>query len=351
MKRFIKKGFIFLIFFIPVLILKKEVTPYYLGNGPFHAKLTHFYDNVEAHAYNTVFFGSSRIYRHVNGPVIDSILTDFNIKSFNFATAGTFNPEAYYIYTNFINDLETNDIKYAFMELQTLNRISDSNLLTTKASYWNSLHYLNYSINYVQHSDYEKAEKRAYYSRYIQSFIYSFLDFKILPKSITSNTFHVDPHGYSPLDIELFDADGDNEFKSRWLAFHSDSTNLASRIEMAKKIKELASDDPVNQYHLNYLHFLIQQSKEKGIHLIFVLPPRLSNESYFELVPLARSLPTQNVIKLNDPETYYELYLTEYSFDAGHLNSKGADIFSSYLAENFKHILTELENSISETQH
>jgi hypothetical protein len=39
---------------------------------------------------------------------------------------------------------------------------------------------------------------------------------------------------------------------------------------------------------------------------------------------------------LLNPEKYKEFYLTKYAFDVAHLNAKGADLFTNYLAMEFK---------------
>ena len=74
--------------------------PYYYGNELFAKKLAYY--NKHQENYNTVIFGSSRMYRQVIPDLLDSILIQDNISSFNFASQACFNPESYYLYENFI---------------------------------------------------------------------------------------------------------------------------------------------------------------------------------------------------------------------------------------------------------
>jgi hypothetical protein len=337
MKKFIKKGIIFILLLVIILVIKKLITPYYLGNRTYKDKLEYFNNNYNNEKYNTVFFGSSRIYRHINSALFDSLLNKTDVKTFNFATAGTFNPESYYLYDNFINNLDGKEMDYAFLELQSLFNFSKTNSQTTKGSYWNNLHYLNYSINYILASKDNNLRKNEFISNYSRSFIYSFLDFKILLNYLSLNSKkRIGLNGFYPLEKEMIETKGKNSLETRWVNFHSNPAVLKTRIEAAQKTKNLNSDNSINKYYLNYLNSLINKSKQKGVNLVFILPPRLSEGEYLELIPIVNLIPRQHVIKLNDPEKYKELYIEEYSFDIGHLNSEGANIFTNYLVHEFK---------------
>jgi len=117
MKQFIKRVCLFLL--IPLVLslgFNLIVNPYY-GNAQYNTKLNYFNQNKSD--YNSVVFGSSRLYRHFNTKLFDSLTND-NIKSFNLAAPGTYNPEAYFLYDEFLKKVNHNTIKYAFIELQSL---------------------------------------------------------------------------------------------------------------------------------------------------------------------------------------------------------------------------------------
>jgi hypothetical protein len=346
MKKFIKNSITFLLFLVLILGIKKVITPYYMGNNLFNSKLNYYNFNYNNEKYNTVFFGSSRIYRHINPILLDSLLYLQNLKSFNFATPGAFNPESYFLYENFIDNLTNNDIKYAFLELQELNYISEKNLQTTKANYWNDLHFLNYSYNYILASKNSKSLKCKYIFNYTVSYIYSFLDFKILENKFKLKDIkHIGLNGFYPLDKELIDSKNNEGLSNRYITFNSDTTVLNKRILEAQNSKKILNNNDINQYHLEYLISLINKSNKKDIKLIFILPPRLSKNDYLQLIPLANSLPQKNIIKLNDPEKYKVLYMAEYSFDIGHLNSKGANFFTKYLADELAQIVFQVDKN------
>ena len=327
-----------LVFFI----LKKAFTPYYLGNVYFKPKLEYFNKKYKTQNYNTVFFGSSRIYRHVNTEVLDSLMSAQNINSFNFATVATYNPESYFLYENFIDTQADKNIDYAFLELQALNEIDGDNLTTTKGNYWNTIDYLNFTINYVSNSDKSQGEKLDLMTRYVKSHLYSYFDVKIFKHywMDTKNTVRrMGEDGFYSLDDDLQKTPNNDVLQQRKDSFLADTKTLEERRNSVLDIYENANNIAVNDYHLSYLSALIDKSKEKGINLIYILPPRLTVEQYEELVPISNLLPKANVINLSHPETYNELYTVENSYDVGHLNASGARVLTTYLAEEFKNIL------------
>ncbi len=117
MKRFIYKTFFFLSFLLLLLIIKKNITPFYIGDPIFKAKFEDFINNKEN--FNTISFGSSRIYRHLNTTLLDSLLNNYYLSTYNLAVGATYNPESYYLYEELIQTLDSGDIKLTFVELQT----------------------------------------------------------------------------------------------------------------------------------------------------------------------------------------------------------------------------------------
>lgn len=339
MKKFIKRlSFFFFLLFI-MLVLKKVLTPYYIGNVYFKPKLEYFKENYKKEKFNTVFFGSSRIYRHVNSSLLDSLMGNEKIKSYNFATVGTYNPESYFLYDNFINNLNDTNIEYAFLELQSLNHLTEKNLTTTQGNYWNSIKYLSYSVNYILSTEKNKLDKLELIGKYVKSYFYSFFDVKIFKNYSmdTKNTKRrMGEQGFYTLDEDLRYTKNNRVLLQRNETFLSDTKVLEDRLASVQKLMSEKSDTTINAHHFKYLISLIQESKDKGVNLIFVLPPRLTAEEYLELIPISDLLPNENIIKLEDPNQFKELYMEEYSFDVGHMNAGGATFMTQYLAKGFK---------------
>jgi hypothetical protein len=342
MKKFIKRIFVFTLLLIVFFIAKKFFTPYYIGDRTIYAKYTDISEQDEK--FNTFIFGSSRLYRHINSHLLDSLMSNGNYSTYNYAAPGTFNPAAYYLFENFINSSESNTVDRVFIELQSLSHYSENNCTTTKASYWNNSKYLLFSLNYIYNSQYSRDKKKELYSCYFKSYLFGFYDFSLflnLFRPINMN--EVGDNGYLSLENAMYLMRENSELKERWNDFHSDTTELHDRIEAAKVAAASISNNEVNRYHLDYLNSLIEEAESKGIQLIFILPPRLEESQYDELIPLAHALPQNYVIQMFNYSEFSEFYRADYSFDIGHLNTKGANLFTKFLAEEIKK-LTNSEN-------
>ena len=149
-----------------------------------------------------------------------------------------------------------------------------------------------------------------------------------------------DINGFYSLEQEILDKKDNDNYYKRDSIFHSDYSLLNKRITAAKTIGKLKNNNvELNEIHRKYLLRLISKSQNKGIHLVFVLPPRLDLEFYKELIPIVNSLPKSNTIELASFPEYKEFYKIENSFDSGHLNILGARLFSEEIAKKTKEIL------------
>ena len=83
--------------------------------------------------------------------------------------------------------------------------------------------------------------------------------------------------------------------------------------------------------NLDKIQQITEESKHKGIHVFWVIPPRLVE--YSEILPIADQLPPEHVIDVSDFNEYSEFYNIDYSHDRGHLNKKGAILFSEIVAQ------------------
>jgi len=339
MKKFLKEIGLFLLILIATSftlnqIFRKQFD--YSGNEIYTQKKTYFLDKETE--FNTVFMGSSRIYRQLNPMVVDSILADHKISGFNLAAPATFNPEVYILYEKLIanNDLH---FKYAFVELHPLAVIAPGNIATRKNYYFADNSYLQYAFEYIGNSNRNFPERIYLYSTYLLSYIL---------KQISMPAFHDMNHvpvpfvnrqnGFYSLTREL-----ENEkilrLKRRTTEFFKDTSELGDRIRSAKRWFDRKRENTVtNTTHINKLLHLIELSRKKGIELYFIIPPR--HTDYSEIMDAKYNLPEGRVIELADYESYPELYRASYSFDIGHLNEQGSKLLSTYFAHRFRDILT-----------
>lgn len=62
----------------------------------------------------------------------------------------------------------------------------------------------------------------------------------------------------------------------------------------------------------------------------------MSVENYNELLSIKKRLPGNHIVEIANPKKYPELYKDELSFDVGHLSCEGANVFTEYVADEFK---------------
>ncbi|MGZ4117736.1 MAG: hypothetical protein ACXVPY_09655 [Bacteroidia bacterium] len=336
MKRFIRTLFLFSILFLLAAKFAHLIDRDAYSGSPYYSKKYKFYEEHKLQ-FNSVIFGSSRMFRQVNPAIIDSMLKEYHFSTFNMGAPATFNPEEYYLYEKLLEDHP--NFKYAFIEFQPLCEIAENNVDSKRSYYWMNLKYLNFSIHYVLDANYPQALKTKIIREYCQGYINNMFDFSgcLAPFHHTNaesdNCLGKNKNGFYSLNEEMEDTPGDNEFRYRLTSFLKDTTILKERINMSKvAFSEKNTGVYLNKYHLNYLKRMIEKSEAKGIQLFFIIPPRLTLKDYQELLSLAKALPEKNVIQLADVNKYPEFYKSATAFDIGHLNKTGAELFSRLLA-------------------
>jgi hypothetical protein len=337
MKTFLIKFFLFSsIFFVLNLLPNLFLSPYY-GNQVYSEKYSYYKCNQGT--FNTLILGSSRLYRQFNPKIFDSVLKEYQTSSFNIAAPATYNPEVYYLYEKLLEKTEPNRIKYAIIELQTLRNINSENLNTTRNYYWHNLKYLNFSIKYILTSNHQFGQKKKeLIKKYLLSYFYKtlniFYEYKTLAdrkSNINKMLIGENRDGFYPLSEHMNDLGGNNDYKKRLTTFIGDTTVLEEMCLNVKKAFSLTSNEKYfNEVHFKKLNHLIKKSNKKGVHLVFIIPPR--SVSYNELLAIKEKISRNHIIEIANPEKYPNLYKVEYSFDGGHLNKKGADLFSEYIA-------------------
>ena len=326
MKKFIFSIYGFFVIIIAIMLIKKISIPYYYGDKVFYAKLKDIKNNHPN--INTVFFGSSRIYRHINTNLLDS-LSDQRINSYNLGVGGTYFPESFFLYENFLASDDGNEIKYAFVELQKLILPSRTER-TVKGTYWLSFNYLMITLKYISSSNLTKKEKRVLFENTFTRFLYNLYNYEIIINFFKFSSSGLKGYkGFFSLDDE-FKLGNFTERREYYL-----SNQKLNKIR--NEAAQLNYDNfLLNEYFQNYLNDLIIKSEEKGVKLVFILSPRLLSDYYEELIPIRNSIDKSNIIDMSKIEKFNEFYDEKFLFDHGHLNFEGADIYTKYLYDEIK---------------
>lgn len=331
--KFLMRLAVLSVLFLAVNQLQFIWTPPYYGNPVYeakHAALTEKKEDV-----NTVFFGSSRTFRQIDPSQFDSLLNDYGISSFNCGSPAVSHPEQYFLYDSFLKEGHRG-IRYAFLELKPINYISRVNLWTPRNYYWHSTHWLWYVYGYLKDSSLPLKNKIGYALDYTFTLLLKHIHIGYLNRPseesmTTEELLGRKGDGFLTLEDQVALTPDDTSYMERRNAFLSDTTILEGRIRqsLVDFSAPLRRGD-MNETHLQLLKDLIAQSEASGIHLFLVVPPML--QEYRETRALMESLPSSHVIELADVRRHPEFYDVSHLFDQGHLNRKGAALYTRKLA-------------------
>jgi hypothetical protein len=316
--------------------------PYHWGNPWFSVKIQHLEETKSKN--NVFFFGSSRVYRQINPHVFDSVVngnTQFQIKSFNCGASATFNPQSYYLYENFLNSEISKNVKYCIFELTDISLLGDPIMHQERTSYYQNFSDLLFVCkSFYQNNSIKNEVKYKSVKNYGISYIEKLFHLGHFRNQIVNKDFYnkryLGPYenGFFPLEKDLLSTE-DTVVKNNLLMRKQKIVDNPYIIEKRKEKMIEAYNNPSKDYDQINLHRvlkLIQMSNEQGIQLIFLMSPRNSSPG---LVNLSRKIPEKNFIDMCNPKFNSDFYNYEYSFDVGHLNLEGANLYTKMLALEF----------------
>jgi hypothetical protein len=360
MKKFISRLLIFSIAILGISVLLNQwvypgmrLVPYTWGSDLIHKKRVYLVENKEK--FNTLFIGSSRIYRQIIPRVFDDSTAGMGIKSFNFGVNWLFAPESFYL----LDQLEKSDklkFRYVFIELSKIRSVDYHNLHTTRIKYWYNFTYFEFALKAVLFSNVSLLEKIST----ILVHTISYLDY-LLNLGYMTEAFDFRSRNHPPLDYTELGKSRDGFYpygesnttegeegdpvNKRHENFLKDTTVLARRIKYShtqfKKFRESPELlEKYNKYYTDEINRLIMDAQAKGTFLIFIVSPRIDYKQYNEIIPIYHKILPGHAIEISDASRYPQLYHAKYSNDETHLNTEGAAIYTGNLAREFKRVLS-----------
>lgn len=280
-----------------------------------------------------LFFGTSKIYRHLNPVLLDSLLAD-NSKSYNFGHAGLFPFRLF----NFIdvwiadNHITKEDI---FIELTVPQRINENNYSTVEILNNITIEKL---MVYLDEQKFFGA-KTIFSSSYLNRFVFISMMKKYTLSGVLNygnnsyyegrdKKFLIENRGFYPLYVD----NSDRVKQQRNDYLEGDSVILKDQ-PIKEEYFELK-----NSKYLDYILNWLGKYKSSKYNFYFIITPRHTNRNLKYLKSLAEKLSQQGypVIDLANSLEFPELYKHELSFDRGHLNRKGSYYYNLYLAKEIK---------------
>ncbi|MEP7170390.1 MAG: hypothetical protein ABI855_13550 [Bacteroidota bacterium] len=354
---------ILLLFFIVLtasILIRKfiderlHILPYSYSDHYIHLKSS--YLTIHKKDFNSVFIGSSHVFRQFDGHLFDSLAgNDRHLHSFNFGIQGLAASELFYLSDHLLENYKKNaggkhvlPIKYLFVELSKITFPDHLNLNTTRMYYWYDWNYYTFTLKAIFNSKNNlfpfKIAIAAMHSvgfldkqfnfSYFNDVNNFYLREKYVNKVIENSKSNY--NGYAPRVKTL----------KKLLADTSSLTlrknGSAEQFQKYENNPELLKN--YNKAYLSKLKETIQKFNSEGIQVIFVFMPFSEKTQYDEIIPLLNQIDSNHKIELADSRKYPELYYAANAADETHLNIKGAKIFTSLLARKFEEITRISDN-------
>lgn len=336
MKKFILNIFLFLLLIIVYTVILNTLFTKSLSGNDHNLRKTNYFNKYK-NQYNTFFIGSSRTFRHINPLIFDSIVNanGLTINSFNFGTPATYYPECFYVLENLIQN--NNHIKYVFLELQQVNDIGKVNLFASKTFYYLNTKYLSFITNYALNSNMNFLHKISFIGKYYIAYLYKLIAARyllILQKDSSGDyVLGKNKNGFLSLNDHLLLTTAEyKEINNNRGKLLKDTTVLRKRAEIS--IRSFGSGNyNSNNYFNKYMINWVNKLNKLNVKLYFIIPPRL--KSYEEFIALQKTEIGNRIINMADASLYPQFYQFKYSFDIGHLNKYGADVYTRILSNQF----------------
>lgn len=298
------------------------------------SKLAHL--SAHADEYDTLFIGSSRVYRHILPSVFDRTLKERGLssRSFNAGVDGMRPPEVNYLFSR-IAALRPKKLKWVFIELAPLRTIIDRDKFgTIRAVYWHDWERLSLLWERTTHQTRKRKPLSALremhlgeFATHVQLFMQNQLhqgrgaeQMDILrsgPRTISQRPLGPDLDGFQ-------EADRPQIMEEPYLGAYR--REFAERLATPAKV-DLA--DPISQ---KALASMVQQIESLGARAVLLVMPTTNKKNFF---PTPGALKNVVVLDYSDPRSYEDLFAEENRMDTDHLNTKGAVLFSEILASHF----------------
>lgn len=329
-----------------------QLVPYSYSAKSIHLKRT--YLNLHKDEFNTAFIGSSHVLRQFDAPLFDSLVSrnGNSVHSFNYGISALAASELFYISDHLLDDylgdsLSENKIplKYLFLELSQITFPRYSNLHTTRMFYWYEWDYYAFTWKAIFNSQNTALPlKLAMAAFHTIGFFDKQLNFGHVNDI---NNFYMQNEDVSrKLDSLSNNYNGfDPREKARKKFLKNPVEITLRRTQTSAEQFQKYENNPqlLNKYNKQFLARInetIDEFSRHGIHTIFVFTPLAEKEEYDEIIPLLNQIDAKHKIEIADSRKYPELYALAHLVDATHLNKKGAEIFTSILAQKFNELIS-----------
>ena len=295
-------------------------------------------------------FGSSRIYRQVSPEVLATELGYNKGEVINTACNACFPPQSFHLLKQTLNSSLADSLDYILLELGMPTGVSQKNINHHRETYYRTLANFVWYMNYLKETK-GVASKAFVLQTLRQSYVQvrralGVFDFKPKLESLWDRD---DEHlmgkandGFYPIwehnnynISQGIDNAGLEKQRSDFLK----NPGLLDERRVANEV-EYDVSGAYSQVLFQEVNRINQLCVEKGIVLVCLIGPRLSQSNLKIILPTASELVNNNVlmVDMHSSQKYPQFYEERTSFDLGHFNEEVASNFSENIAKELKAI-------------
>ena len=306
-----------------------------------HFKVAHLAKHIDD--YDTLFIGSSRIYRHVVPALFDQLMTEKGrpTHSFNAGVDGMRPPEDAYLLDHILS-FKPKNLRFVFVELGGLRLLLDEDKKgTIRSVYWHDWDRLKVMFQRAVYQKKRKKKKRAVTDtlRELREPMGVFADHLALFAQNMTNTGRsgaVMGHlrgrtGSVPAEAFIGERHDGYVAANIPQEMPEETRAVYERALAERKVKPAARDlaDPVSQETLARMVAKIEQI---GAVPVLIVPPTTNGKNFVPDPDLARRL---LVFDFSDIHRYPALFENRHRQDTNHVNAAGAEMFTRLLVDEF----------------
>ncbi len=318
MRKLIFKLLLLLLSLFTIVQIIKQQVPFYYGDGVFKCK---YNDLLKLHdRYEVFFVGSSHVNRHINTPLFSEITGK---SAFNLGNGGMECITSMYHLEHISQLAYFPNLKYVVFHLnEPVNPINDKNLSSIKARYGIDNTRFSFAMRYFYARGQFNHMKNYVYAYITNLFSIGQLKALIFNSEEACKFSYTDKQGYLPyIMVE------ENQFQINYKK--KKGTHLMKGHQFITKDKN-PNITKADNILIKELERLEELFAAKNIQLIILVPP---NKNFHHKAPQFKSL------YMGDGKRNPSYFDVNYRYNAGHLNSEGADIYTKKLAVKFKALL------------
>jgi len=305
------------------------------------------YDYYTAHKddYNTLFFGSSRVFNQVIPDVFDRTAQagGLDINSYNFGIPAMRALDSTALIETVLRNPPKN-LKWVFFE-SVLDRGYEPihNARTHRAMYWHTWENTDMAVRYILDSEASLPEKAVLIFSHLIPALYNQMNVgrlfnQLLPSEFSAReqmvaSYFTEHGGFFPLNEE-------DSLKRQ--AFLKDQAGYAQKVNQleAFQVGVVQRESELAKNKRRLISRVSRAIRATGAEPIFIDPPSLELDD--DLQAARRLNVIETLLSYKDPARFPELYQAKNRYDADHLNEATSEVFTRILAEDFSEAIKTL---------